>query len=194
MIEGSWAERLAPFIGRDRLEIGSGAYPTPGWTTLDMSPDFNPDYLHDLHDLPLPFGDGSMDTILASHVLEHVEQHALAPLVTDLARILRPGGHLIAIVPHGEHSSSWENPLHRQRFTERTWMYFDRRLYDPRSGEHYCGTGANQRVKMAAWSVAYLSVTPSDEWKDKPAREIDAARKTHRDVVAEMQVVLRREP
>ena len=127
MIEGPWSARFARFIGKDRLEIGSGAHPSPGWVTLDMNPDFNPDVLHDLH-APLPFDDECFDTVLASHVLEHIEQVSLPQLMWEIARVLRPGGYLIAIVPHGSHSSAWENPLHRQRFTERTWMYFDRRL------------------------------------------------------------------
>src|SRR6266496_3753449 len=65
MMTDAWARTFAPFIGKDRLEIGSGAHPTPEWVTLDINPDVRPHYLHDLS-TPLPFSPATFDTILAS--------------------------------------------------------------------------------------------------------------------------------
>lgn len=45
----------------------------------------------------LPFDDVSFDTILCNAVLEHVERADAA--VGELARVLRPGGHLVVAVP-----------------------------------------------------------------------------------------------
>jgi SAM-dependent methyltransferase len=45
----------------------------------------------------MPFADGSFDTILCNAVLEHVER--VEAVVGELARILRPGGHLVLAVP-----------------------------------------------------------------------------------------------
>lgn len=45
----------------------------------------------------LPFADASYDTILCNAVLEHVER--CGRVVAELARVLRPGGHLVLAVP-----------------------------------------------------------------------------------------------
>jgi SAM-dependent methyltransferase len=45
----------------------------------------------------LPFGDASFDRVIASEVLEHVDDDAAA--MRELARVLRPGGVLAATVP-----------------------------------------------------------------------------------------------
>jgi SAM-dependent methyltransferase len=47
--------------------------------------------------LALPFADGCFDRIVASEVLEHIPDDATA--VTELARVLRPGGTMAVTVP-----------------------------------------------------------------------------------------------
>ena len=39
--------------------------------TLDIDPECNPDIIHDLNDLPMPFDDDMFDEIHAYEVLEH---------------------------------------------------------------------------------------------------------------------------
>jgi SAM-dependent methyltransferase len=46
----------------------------------------------------LPFGDGSVDCVHSSHVLEHVQDAHLT--LKEWFRVLRVGGHLITFVPH----------------------------------------------------------------------------------------------
>jgi SAM-dependent methyltransferase len=48
----------------------------------------------------LPFRDGSFDVVMASDVLEHIEQDDKA--VSEIARVLRPGGLTILSVPAHE--------------------------------------------------------------------------------------------
>ena len=45
----------------------------------------------------LPFPDGSFDRIIASEVLEHIPEDAVA--MNELARVLRPGGSIAVTVP-----------------------------------------------------------------------------------------------
>lgn len=47
--------------------------------------------------LRLPFGDGSIDRIVASEVLEHVDDDRRA--IDELVRVLRPGGTMAVTVP-----------------------------------------------------------------------------------------------
>ena len=62
---------------------------------LDPVPDYSPDIIGDIHNLP--FEDNSKDAILCLAVLEHVEDPIRA--VDELYRTLKPGGKLLIYVP-----------------------------------------------------------------------------------------------
>jgi SAM-dependent methyltransferase len=66
-----------------------------------VSMDFKPshpdlDYEADIQNMPLP--DNSFDTVLSAEVLEHVPDPAKA--LSEIYRVLKPGGHLVMSVPH----------------------------------------------------------------------------------------------
>ena len=63
--------------------------------------------------LSLPFQDATFDTVVAFQVLEHVPEPAR--MMAEVARLLRPGAHLILTAPHmwGIH----EEPEDYYRFT-----------------------------------------------------------------------------
>ena len=65
----------------------------------------------------LPFRDGSFDIVMASDVLEHIEQDGEA--VSEIARVLRPGGSAIISVPaHGWLFSQHDTALqHFRRYS-----------------------------------------------------------------------------
>lgn len=44
--------------------------------------------------------DGSVEVILASNLLEHLERPAVAELVREILRVLKPGGRLILVQPN----------------------------------------------------------------------------------------------
>jgi SAM-dependent methyltransferase len=77
------------------------------WTGIEIDPDrvnvckqLGYDRIIDDHDLekgPLPMGASSYDAVIASHVLEHLEDARAA--IEDWMRVLRPGGLLIVGVP-----------------------------------------------------------------------------------------------
>lgn len=86
------------------LDVGAGSdsnakgyWPDANVLTLDADPDTHPDVLGDLFHVPEP--DASFDRILASHVLEHVEYKRVNEALTELARLLAPGGELHVFVP-----------------------------------------------------------------------------------------------
>jgi ubiquinone/menaquinone biosynthesis C-methylase UbiE len=62
---------------------------------LDKVPDYNPDIVGDVHQLPL--ADNSVDAVLCMHLLEHVEEPHTA--IKEVYRVLKPGGYLYIDVP-----------------------------------------------------------------------------------------------
>ncbi len=77
------------------LEPRLRALPNLRYQSLDL---FDPaaDVQADLCDLP--FDDGHFDLLLSSHVLEHLPDDG--PALGELARVLRPGGRAVIMVPY----------------------------------------------------------------------------------------------
>jgi ubiquinone/menaquinone biosynthesis C-methylase UbiE len=70
----------------------------------------------------LPLADGAFDAVVASSVLEYVEDVEL--VLSELARVLRPGGVLICNVPNAGNGrrkgESWAMRLMRRKWTRQT--------------------------------------------------------------------------
>lgn len=64
---------------------------------------------------PLPWDAAAVDVLICSHLLEHVEDDRR--LLAEIGRVLKPGGHLILMVPIHETDQN-SNPLHVRRYTE----------------------------------------------------------------------------
>jgi len=100
-IEGFVAD-LAPRMTGKVLDVGAGdgnRYRTyfrhAKYITLDCNAAFSPDLLASADKVPLP--DASIDHILMIEVLENI--YNLEETVKELARVLKPGGLLVATAP-----------------------------------------------------------------------------------------------
>jgi SAM-dependent methyltransferase len=62
---------------------------------LDPVPDYSPDIIGDIHDLP--FADNTVEALFCLAVLEHVENPIQA--MNEMYRVLQPGGKLLIYVP-----------------------------------------------------------------------------------------------
>ena len=84
--------------------------------TLDINADHKPDVVHDLHRKPWPFADNTFEQIHAYEVLEHLGQHgnygAFFADFSEIWRILKPGGYLVATSPGPDSTWAWGDPGH----------------------------------------------------------------------------------
>jgi predicted SAM-dependent methyltransferase len=80
-----------------KLHIGARVR-TEGWKTLDIATGPEVDYVGDCRKLA-QFADASIETIYASHVLEHVPYREIGAVLKDWFRVLRPGGLAMIAVP-----------------------------------------------------------------------------------------------
>jgi SAM-dependent methyltransferase len=120
---------FSPFVGTPRrtLDVGSADAPSVGWirgsqphVTLDLFPEgLVPGEGVCGSATALPFGDESFDVVSAFDVVEHCEDDVLA--VSELARVLAPGGRMLLSVP--AYQWAWSDhdirAGHHRRYTKR---------------------------------------------------------------------------
>jgi len=104
------------------VDLGCGRRRHPGAIGVDLAPLPGVDVIAHLEAAHLPFGDASLDTVLAFHVLEHLDD--LPRVMQELARVLRPGGRCVVEVPYFASPSAFADPTHRRAFTYTTFEHF----------------------------------------------------------------------
>ena len=108
--------RLLPLTGGDVLSVGAGwhvgrhLFPAPAWRLTAVDLDLNmvrhatesgqADAAVVARAGELPFEPGSFDVVLYRLVLHHIAyKQPLGPVIEEAARLLRPGGALVAVEP-----------------------------------------------------------------------------------------------
>ena len=91
-----------------KLEIGPGKKVSPGFESLDITPEYKVgqgsyrkvDHIADASK-PLPFNNNTFDVIYASHILEHFPWYQIEEILKEWVRVLKPGGIMEIWVPDG---------------------------------------------------------------------------------------------
>ena len=84
--------------GVRRLNWGCGSHPEPGWINSDRKEGPGIDISCDIRSgLPVP--DGSFDYVVANHALPEVPYPDLVATLTELRRVIAPGGLLRLSLP-----------------------------------------------------------------------------------------------
>jgi SAM-dependent methyltransferase len=113
------------------VELGCGTTPTD---RADIHHDRTKhsdfiDVVHDLDDLPWPFGDESVDELIAIDVFEHLHPREYAQpwwfWLDEAHRIVRPNGQLTMRLPAWDNPLSYRDPTHTRVFHHETFAYWD---------------------------------------------------------------------
>lgn len=111
------------------LDIGCGDAESkyPNAVGMDKQDLPGVDVVHDWNVFPWPFEDGSVLTIIASHVVEHVNpaDGGFIRWMDEAWRVLRPNGQIAIVTPYGSSSYYLQDPTHCNPCSERTVWYFD---------------------------------------------------------------------
>lgn len=105
-----------------KLNLGSGPHKKDGYVNIDSCEECDPDLWLNLEKAKLPYEDGSVEEIIASHVLEHISK--LIPLMNECNRVLKPGGYMKINVPVYPSIQAFQDPTHIRFFTDATFQYF----------------------------------------------------------------------
>lgn len=80
-----------------KVNLGSGFRCLPGWVNVDQ---FNGEAERREDIRTVDFPAGTVDEVLASHVLEHLTREEAAGIVANVFRWLKPGGLFVAEMPN----------------------------------------------------------------------------------------------
>lgn len=121
MTEASLSRDPRSVGDRPRLNLGSGLRYDPDAVNLDITPDTNPDVVHDLDQFPWPFEDDRFDEVSMRDVLEHLED--TIRVLEEIHRICRADALVHIIVPHYSSNGAYTDPTHKQFFSLGTFDY-----------------------------------------------------------------------
>lgn len=105
-----------------KLNLGCGKDLKEGYVNIDIV-DYGGNMIHDINTFPYPFEENTFDEIFASHILEHV--YNFNKTVTELYRILKPGGLLIVYAPFFLNTKYFGDPDHKIPFSIRTFDNYE---------------------------------------------------------------------
>ena len=111
-----------------KVNIGCGFNKLDGYLNVDHFPECTPDILWDLENTPWPFDDGTVDELVAHHVLEHLGQDTtvFSEILKELYRVMCPDGLVHITVPHPLHPTFMADPTHVRAFTVDTFYMMSR--------------------------------------------------------------------
>ena len=122
-----------------RLVLEGDSLEWSNLTTLDHDPDCDPDVLHDLNVIPYPFEDNAFDEVHSYEVLEHFGRQgdyvAFFAQFSELWRILKPGGALMATVPSVRSVWLWGDPGHTRAITQGALVFLSQKQYAAQIGK-----------------------------------------------------------
>ena len=118
--------------GGIKLDMGCGFNKQPGYVGMDKRRVDGVDIVHDLEDVPYPLPDECCVTILASHIMEHLDPRKFINIMDELWRVMKPHGQLLISTPYAGTPGFWQDPTHIHAYNEATWTYFEpgRALYE----------------------------------------------------------------
>lgn len=97
------------------LHIGCGRHPLPEWlaaydeTRLDIDPSVEPDVVASMTDMGAI---GPFDAVYTTHTLEHLYPDEVPVALSEIRRVLKPGGFAMIVVPDLEGVQATEDVVY----------------------------------------------------------------------------------
>ena len=132
------------FLPGKILEVGGGECPLTGnrgeriTLNVDARPGPTVDFVHDLEKFPWPFEDESFENIFAKYVLEHFSWRNIDKVVSEIHRILKKNGKMIAFIPNTLEQCK---KVVEQGINEKSieLLFGSQEFNPPALGSHKCG-------------------------------------------------------
>lgn len=114
----------------DKLHLGCGTNKRRGFLGVDINRASDADVIHNLNIFPYPFKSNRFQSVVAEHILEHLEN--IPKVFEEIYRITKPGGSLYILAPHFSSVDNFTDPTHVHSFSSMSFDYFvpDAPLYN----------------------------------------------------------------
>ena len=113
------------------LDLGCGKNAHEGFKGVDKRDLPNVEQIN-LEHFPWPWAEGSVQVILASQIVEHLDPSNSINFMNECHRILEDDGLLVVITPYGTSERHYQDPTHKNPWIRYTPFYFvpGNHLYD----------------------------------------------------------------
>ena len=124
------------------LNLGCGYRKLDGFINIDNRNEVDPDLFCNVLD-GLPYSDNSVDLVRADDFLEHIPIGKTIQVITEIWRVLKPGGIFESSTPDAEHGQgAFQDPTHVSFWVENSWLYYSDQVH-----RELYGTIANFEIK-----------------------------------------------
>jgi len=120
-----WNKQTSAFYVGDftKLNLGCGYAHKEGYVNIDMRPEVKPDLIADIRQ-GLPFADNSVDEVRAYDFLEHIPLGETIGVITEIWRVLKPGGVFESSTPSTDGRGAFQDPTHLSFWNRNSWLYY----------------------------------------------------------------------
>jgi predicted SAM-dependent methyltransferase len=115
-----------------RINLGCGYAKITGHVNIDNRADVEPDLICNVID-GLPYENNSVDEVRAFDFLEHIPIGKTIKVITEIWRVLKPGGKFESFTPSTDGRGAFQDPFHVSFWNQNSWLYYSdpetRRIY-----------------------------------------------------------------
>jgi len=104
------------------LDVGCGINKMEGAIGIDINPNTQADVVHDLNKFPYPFPDSEFDSIICTHIVEHIDD--IVSFMEEIHRIGKPNALVKILTPHFSHRASYTDPTHKHHLAAHAFDFF----------------------------------------------------------------------
>lgn len=187
--DGDFSTKVASDLVR--IDLACGATKKEGYKGMDKFAVEGVDIVHDLLTFPWPLEDNSVFEFECSHFVEHIPiilpngEYGLYAFMNEVYRCLMPGGAIHIRAPYFASMEAWQDPTHTRAITDRTFMYFDKKMIENSKLDHYSGMTCDFEQVTRTFVL-------QPEWEHRASEVRDQAIRLYNNVVQEIRFLLRK--
>ncbi len=106
-----------------KVNLGCGKTIKDGWVNLDCIKGSGVDVVHNLNDYPYPFEDSSVDEILCTNLMEHLDNPNR--FIQELWRITKHNARIEIETSHFSAAAAWQDITHIRSFSLISLIHYD---------------------------------------------------------------------
>jgi predicted SAM-dependent methyltransferase len=125
-----WQKQKNPYFLSDakKLNLGCGYNHIEGYVNIDNREEVEPDMVADVLQ-GLPFDDSSVDEVRAYDFLEHIPTGKTIQVITEIWRVLKPGGVFESMTPSTDGRGAFQDPTHLSFWNRNSWLYYSEKKH-----------------------------------------------------------------